>query len=143
MFFTLLYSSPILKNNIHREMYIYIIGTILYTIIHWALFSNISKDINFIQTYRKFFYAIPVVDLLCVKHLLDKKRKITCDGDTCRIDKSGEHSHKANSDIIISEKKEMMHKKETEQINDTQSCETIPVYVPQKIRDEMEAKRNN
>jgi hypothetical protein len=66
MIFTLLYSSPLLNGNKRRNIYIYIIGALLYAIIHWLLYSPICDQIGPINKYRKLLYVIVALDVLYV-----------------------------------------------------------------------------
>lgn len=67
MIYTLLYRSTILQNHIHRNIYIYTIGTVIYTIIHCILFSQYGDNIQIIKKYRNYLYALVVCDILYVK----------------------------------------------------------------------------
>lgn len=62
MIFTLLYLSPLLKNNEHRNIYLYTIGTLIYTVFHWLLFSSFGSGNSIISKYRNALYAIVLVD---------------------------------------------------------------------------------
>lgn len=66
MIFTLLYSSKILHNNKHRNIYIYTIGALLYAAIHWILYSSIGDSFPMIVKGRKLLYALAAIDIMYV-----------------------------------------------------------------------------
>lgn len=64
MLLSLLYSSPLLKTNIHRNIYIYVLAMMIYVAIHWVLFSSIGDKYALIQKYRYAFYVIVAIDVI-------------------------------------------------------------------------------
>lgn len=77
MIFTLLYSSHILVENKYRNTYLYFIGSILYVVIHWLLFSSIGTKYALIQKYKNIFYAIVVCDMTYIGYRYKMYKKIS------------------------------------------------------------------
>ena len=135
MIFTLLYSTPLFVNKEHRNIYLYVLGTVIYTIIHWVLFSSIGSNIPLIKTYRNLLYVIALCDIVYVINKINtissknthkemivnenhqQNKKIICEGDKC---------------VIPEENKPETNKKEEQPKNDkeTTSTKSIPVYNP-------------
>lgn len=68
MIFTLLYSSSLLKENEHRNIYLYALGMVMYAVIHWLIFSSIGDKYELVQKYRYVLYAIAAGDMLFVSN---------------------------------------------------------------------------
>lgn len=77
MLFTLLYSSSLLRENPHRNIYLYAIGVIIYIIIHYLLFSFLSEHLDVIRKYRNFIYGFALCDMMYVKHKYDEFMRIS------------------------------------------------------------------
>lgn len=75
MILTWLYSSSLLKDNKNRNVYIYAIGTIIYVIIHWLLFSAIGEQYPMLRGKRNVIYAIFAGDLINLHYMYEKSRK--------------------------------------------------------------------
>lgn len=75
MIFTLLYYSQLLKNNKYRNIYLYVVGVILYAIIHFALFSSFGEALPMVKKYRRGIYAVAACDMAYAKYLLKSAQK--------------------------------------------------------------------
>ena len=71
MIFSLLFSSPILHDNVHRNIYLYVIGSIMYSIIHWILFSSNTQKIG---KYKYLLYVLVACDIAYLSRLLSKQK---------------------------------------------------------------------
>ena len=65
MIFTLLCMSNILQNNPHRFIYIYATGVLIYSIMHWLLFSPMMIN-EIVVKYRYILYLIVSGDIAYV-----------------------------------------------------------------------------
>lgn len=66
MILTLLYKSPLLRDNVHRNTLLFIVGAIIYVVIHWMLFSQILGDNELVKKYRNHLYPIMAADIIFV-----------------------------------------------------------------------------
>ena len=69
MFYTLFFKLDFFKSNTFNEkkykpIIIFILGTIIYCLIHYILFSNLLNKYKKIQKYKYSFYVILTLDLL-------------------------------------------------------------------------------
>jgi hypothetical protein len=145
MIFTALYYSPLLCNNEHRNIYLYTIGTLIYTALHWILFYTVGNKSNFIQKYRNAIYGIVVIDLLFVKNKYSEyaKNVYVIPKHTPIIEKLSDEndSHQkcdeeCNNKICNSEQCPIKtHNKIQENVsiqNDIYSTTSLPIYEPIK-----------
>lgn len=112
MIYSLLYKSSVLCDSPNRNILLYTIGTIIYAIIHLILYSDIVKNSQFIQKYRKILYAIVVIDLICFGYSTTHKRNMRHD-EHKKIEKSSE-----DSKIEGSHSKEQIEHQNTQPDND-------------------------
>ena len=65
MIFTILYLSSLIHDDEKKCIYAYAIGSIVYTILHWFLFSSLGSNFELIHKYKHAMYVIIAMDL-CV-----------------------------------------------------------------------------
>lgn len=156
MIFSLLYSSSLLKNNEHRNIYLYVIGSLIYVVLHGLLFSSIGSNVDFIRKYRVALYVIAASDILYVhKKYKEFKAEIAkqapqnpqpvieevkenvmeCHGEQCCIRKSLPATTPTTPTAPKPE--EPVVKKEA----DNESSATIPIYHSEKIPSEDKTKK--
>jgi hypothetical protein len=107
MIFTLLYSTSLLRENVHRNVYLYAFGVVMYVVIHWLLFSSIGDKYEKIQKYRYLLYLVITGDIMFVKTKYDFDAK---------TNRTNQQKNYDNSPII-------------EEIN-----EEVPLNTPDKCR---------
>lgn len=146
MIFTLLYSSSLLKENEHRNIYLYALGMVVYTVIHWLIFSSIGDKYELVQKYRYVLYAIAAGDMLFVSN---KYKEFSKKANSTRhqqhhspnIEEVNDppESLVTNNPSQQTQQSSVCHKqicqappKEKEQ-KETTSVASLPVYVPQHV----------
>lgn len=110
MIFTLLYKTSLFKENEHRNIYLYALGMVMYSAIHWLVFSSIGDKYTLVQKYRYILYAIATIDIIYVSHKYREFVKHT----------SGKTEKHKNSPKI-------------EEVDDANSVVTIPIYRTQNV----------
>lgn len=131
MLFTLLSNSPFIKCEAHkRDIIIMVCGFVLYSVIHWILFSSIGDANPMIKKYRNAFYLIVLSDVAVMAYQTRQTpvtNKLVCENDVCIVKKQPEQR--------IQEKpiKE-------EQPSEQSKC-TIPIY--QTTNDEISVYKSD
>lgn len=141
MIYTLLYISPILRGNKNRNIYMYVIGTCVYAIIHCILFSTLGEKNEFVRKYRNAIYAIVACDLIYIKYKYDIEAKAIQRDISHQTNNSIGASHKTTPHIEQVEDTEQVCNgqvcsntqppKACSIVNDSNSNCSLPVYVPQ------------
>ncbi len=138
MLITLLFLSSLLQNNEHRNVYLFSIGTLLYTILHWMTFSSFGDKIELVQKYRNFFYGIVALDLFymnykykesleAMKKSIPQKQKPKIE----QVDEKPEQTQQSNTQIVCDSQ---CCKLQKNNVKDNTSNISIPVYVPNPRR---------
>lgn len=72
--FSLLYKSNLIKSK-NKTKTIYIIGSIVYILIHYILFNSVFDDIDYIQYPRYLIYIIFAFDIIYFNNQINKQQK--------------------------------------------------------------------
>ena len=139
MIFTLLYSSSLLRENEHRNIYLYALGMVMYAVIHWLVFSSIGDKYELVKKYRYVLYMVAAGDILFVSNKYREfSRKANQTKHQQRHSPHIEEVHDPPESQVTnnpsqqsSDCKQICPVPSPEQ-KDTNSIASIPVYVPQQ-----------
>lgn len=76
--FSLLYKSNLIKSQ-NKTKTIYIIGSVVYILIHYILFNSVLDDIDYIQYPRYLIYIIFAFDIIYFNNQINKQQNSDTD----------------------------------------------------------------
>jgi len=75
MIFNLLYSSSLLSGNKNRNIFLYAIGSLIYVVLHWILFSDLGARIPYSDKVRNIIYLIFIGDTIMTLKAYQKSKQ--------------------------------------------------------------------